>query len=172
MEAAADVALRHRQIDPTSALLAGYFPKHMVEERDHELWLLDDLAALGIDKRRVLDRVPNRAIASMVGAQYYWIFHAHPVALLGFFAVLEGHPPTIEHLRTVQRRTGLPAEAFRMLTYHADVDQEHAEELYALLDRLPLSDWHTELVGVSALHTIAMLKMFFEGLVASEAVRG
>ena len=27
--------------------------------------------------------------AALVGAQYYWIFHAHPVSLLGYLAVLE-----------------------------------------------------------------------------------
>jgi hypothetical protein len=172
MEAAIRVVQQSCETDPIGALLAEYFPKHIVDERDHENWLLDDLEAVGLDRRSVLQRVPNRTIASMVGAQYYWIFHAHPVALLGFFAVLEGHPPTVDHLRTVQRRTGLPAEAFRMLTYHAQVDREHADDLYALLDRLPLSDRHTELVGVSALHTMAMLKTFFEGLVGADSHRG
>jgi hypothetical protein len=172
MEAARQVVQRSRETDPISALLAEYFPKHIIEEKEHEDWLLDDLAALGLDRRSVLERVPNRIIASMVGAQYYWISHAHPVALLGFFAVLEGHPPTADHLRAVQRRTGLPADAFRMLTYHAEVDKEHADDLYALLDRLPLSDRQTELVGVSALHTIAMLQAFFEGLVGADSRGG
>jgi len=155
----------HRQTDPVCAQLAGYFPKHMAEESEHEEWLLRDLEAIGIKRVEVLARLPNRAIAGMVGAQYYWILHAHPVALLGFFAVLEGHPPEVEHLLDVERRTALPAEAFRMLTYHAEVDQAHADELFALLDRLPLDVSHVELIGMSAFHTLAMLKVFFESLI-------
>jgi hypothetical protein len=164
MEAAIQQTERHHT-DPVCAQLAGYFPKHIAEESEHEEWLLRDLEAIGINRLDVRARLPNRAIAGMVGAQYYWILHAHPVALLGFFAVLEGHPPDVDHLLDVERRTALPAEAFRMLTYHATVDQTHADELFALLDRLPLDALHVELIGMSALHTLDMLKVFFESLI-------
>jgi hypothetical protein len=156
---------KHHHGDPICAHLADYFPKHIVEEADHEEWLLRDLEALGVNREDVRARPPNRAIAGMVGAQYYWILHTHPVALLGFFAVLEGHPPEVEHLLDIERRTALPAEAFRMLKYHAVADQGHAGELFALLDRLPLGLFHVELIGISALHTLAMLKIFFESLI-------
>ena len=32
--------------------------------------------------------------AALVGAQYYWIRHVHPVALLGYVMLLEGYPPS------------------------------------------------------------------------------
>lgn len=164
MEAAIAIAGRKGDADPICAELTRYFSQHIAEERGHEEWLLQDLEAIGIDRRDVFARVPNRFIAGIAGAQYYWIFHAHPVALLGFFAVLEGNPPVVDDLAVIQHQTGLPPDAFRMLKYHAEVDKAHADDLYSLLDSLPLRVFHTELLGVSALHTVGMLQLFFESL--------
>lgn len=164
MEAALDEAGRRESADAVCAGLCRYLPAHIAEERDHDDWLLSDLEHVGYSRQAVLDRVPHPAIAGMVGAQYYWIKHAHPVALLGFFAVLEGNPPVAEDLREIQRRTRLPDEAFRMLHDHAALDEQHAAELFAVLDGLPLTRVATELIGTSALHTIAMLRTFFDAL--------
>jgi hypothetical protein len=162
MRTAAHVALTGG--DALCPRLAAYFQQHIEEELEHDEWLLDDLAAIGYPRHVVLDRLPKPAVAGLVGAQYYWIFHAHPVALLGFFAVLEGHPPRIDHLDTLERETGLPRAAFRMLRHHAELDGDHADELFALVDDLPLIDRHRELLGLSALHTIAMVRLLFDGL--------
>jgi hypothetical protein len=164
MEAAITVAGRRSDTDPICARLVPYFLQHIEEERGHEEWLLQDLEAVGVGRNDVFGCVPNATIAGIAGAQYYWIFHVHPVALLGFFAVLEGNPPVTADLMAIQERTGLPAAAFRMLRYHAEVDLAHAADIYSLLDSLPLSTLHTQLVGISALHTLAMLESFFHNL--------
>jgi hypothetical protein len=51
-----------------------------------------------------------------------------------------------------------------MLHDHAALDEQHAAELFAVLDSLPLTRGATELIGTSALHTIAMLRTFFDAL--------
>lgn len=166
---AAITGLERRGGDRLDLELADYLRQHADEEADHENWLLDDLASLGFDRDQVRARHGPPAIVALVGAQYYWIHHAHPVALLGFFAVLEGHPPTLSHLDQVERRTGLPASAFRMLRRHAELDVGHRDELYALIDSLPLEPAHTGLLGVSALHTIGALGELFRWLADLEA---
>jgi hypothetical protein len=171
METAARMAERGRRTDPVCAALGEYLVQHIEEERDHEEWLLQDLEALGLEREDVLSRIPRPTIAAMVGAQYYWILHVHPVALLGFFAVLEGHPPTVAHLAEIERRTGLPPNAFRMLRHHAVLDVAHADELFARLDALPLSPRLVDLVGTSALQTMAALALFFDDLTARLADR-
>lgn len=149
-------------------LLHDYLEQHIDEEADHEEWLLQDLEVLGIQRDTVLAHPGVPAIASLVGAQYYWIHHGHPIALLGFFAVLEGHPPTLEHLEDVRRRTGLSRDAFRMLQHHAELDVVHADELFSLIDRLPLEHSHVELLGISAFHTIGALGDLFRSLVTGD----
>jgi hypothetical protein len=147
--------------------LIEYLEQHAAEEAEHEEWLLQDLVALGINREATLRAYGATAIASLVGAQYYWIRHAHPVALLGCFAVLEGHPPTLIQLDDAQRRTGLPAEGFRMLRQHATLDVHHGAELFDLIDRLPLDADLAGLLSVSAVHTMGALAEMFGSLLAT-----
>ena len=72
-------------------------------------------------------------MASLVGSQYYWIFHTHPVALLGYIAVLEGNPAPIEFLNEVVERTGLPRAAFGSMFKHAALDLQHRNDLDEVL---------------------------------------
>jgi hypothetical protein len=137
--------------DPLCEELASYLAEHEDEERDHDEWLLDDLEVLGLDRSAILRRPPSPTIAAAVGAQYYWILHYHPVALLGYIAVLEGYPPSPALVDELVSRTGHPEAAFRTLRAHAELDPGHRDELDRLLDRLPLTAEHSEVVGLSAL---------------------
>lgn len=154
--------------DRVAALLADYYAVHYEEEKDHAAWLVADLVALGIDRRQIESRPTPGSVASMVGAQYLWTLQDHPVAPLGFFAVLEGFPPSISELDAIQARTGLPSEAFRFLAAHAEIDPRHAADIYRLLDELPLDDGQLSLVGLSALHTMSSLASIFDELLSSE----
>ena len=79
--------------DLVAKRLADYLSKHISEEQGHDEWLLEDMEVLGIERKAVLKRVPIPTATALAGTQYYWIFHVHPVALLGFLAVMEGSPP-------------------------------------------------------------------------------
>lgn len=162
MERAAQrAALMARHGDPLGAPLAAYLHDHIREEAEHDSWLLDDLTAAGSGPQAALDPVPPPLVASLAGAQYYWIEHHHPVALLGYIAVLEGHAPASGLAPRLARLTGLPAPAFRTVHEHARLDDGHTGELYALLDRLPLSRGHEAAIAVSALHTTDALTQLF-----------
>ena len=146
--------------------LVEYLDCHMVEGYYYDEWLFVDLESLGVPRDDVVRRPAPPAIAAAVGAQYYWIQHAHPCALLGFFAVLEGHPPTLEHLDDVQSRRALPESAFRMLGHHAELDAVHAADLFAFVDGLPLEPWQGALIGTSALHTLGAFHDMFNDLLS------
>ena len=92
-------------------------------------------------------------MASLVGAQYYWVLHHHPIALLGYIALLEGNPPSPDSIDDLQTRTGLPASAFRTMRLHATADPDHTEALDRFIDDLPLDDDQESLIAVSAAHT-------------------
>jgi hypothetical protein len=143
--------------DPVSAALAPYFDEHIPEERDHDEWLLDDLDVIGKDRWSILTRPPSPTVAAAVGAQYYWIFHYHPVALLGYIAVLEGYPPTIELLNDLADRTGYSRAAFRTLIAHAELDPGHRGDLDTLLDALPLTQEQSTVMGLSAISSVQIL---------------
>jgi Iron-containing redox enzyme len=157
METAHERAVELAGTDPVSALLAPYLEEHIPEERDHDEWLLEDLEVLGHDRASILARPPSPTVAAAVGAQYYWILHYHPVALLGYIGVLEGYPPSTEMLDDLVERTGHSRAAFRTLIAHAELDPGHRDELDALLDRLPLTREQSTVMGLSAISSIQTL---------------
>lgn len=167
MEAAAEAAEARAPEDAAGAPLAAYYRHHAREEAGHDDWLLDDLEMLGVERREVLTRLPSTWVASLIGAHYYWIHHVHPVALLGYLAVLEGNPPNLGMLESIQRTTGLPREAFRTLIKHAHLDPHHRDDLNAHIDRLPLTDEQSHLLTLSAFHTVELVTRAFEEILSS-----
>jgi Iron-containing redox enzyme len=154
--------------DPLAAKTAEYLKQHIAEESHHDEWLLDDLVASGMDRATVLRRSPSASVARLVGAQYCWIRHAHPAALFGYLAVIEGNPPLAEHLDEIQLQTGYPPEVFRCLHLHAADDVAHLRELKATITELPLSNGDAALISMSAFATLQGLISIFEELMARE----
>ena len=154
--------------DPVAAGVAAYLESHVDEERGHDEWVLQDLEATGFDRDEPLRRIPPPAVAALVGSQYYWIRHHHPVALLGHIAVVEGYPPSVSLAQTLEQRTGFGPDAFRSLARHSMLDIHHRDEFLDALDALPLRREHEELVGVSALHTVRGLIEIFELIIERE----
>jgi hypothetical protein len=88
---------------------------------------------------------------------YYWSLHAHPVAVLGYCAVLEGYPPSRSFIEQMVQATGFPEEAFGTLRHHSTIDVEHGGEIFDLIDQLPLSSRLEGVIGMTALQTADLL---------------
>jgi hypothetical protein len=142
--------------DPLRAPLAAYLEEHVDEELNHDDGLLDDLESLGLSRAEVLARMPSACVAALVGAQYYWIHHHHPVAFLGYIALMEGYPPTAELIETLAERTGYPPEAFRTFDQHAELDPGHKDHLDRTLDALPLTEEQEAMIATSASTTAVL----------------
>jgi hypothetical protein len=165
MEAAIGRARTMASIDPVAEGVCAYLARHVEEERYHDDWLLDDLELMGVSRELVLTRIPSPTIASLAGSQYYWALYCHPVALLGYFAFMEGWPPTAELVEDLIRRTGFPREAFRTVAEHGELDPGHRDELDRTIDSLPLSPDHEVLLGLSAISTADLLTRSLEEVV-------
>ena len=152
MQAARSQALQLSPSDPLRQLLVDYLTQHIDEERDHDEWALEDLGSIGLSRQDILDRIPSPATAAFVGSQYYWIHHYHPVGLLGYISVLESDPGTPEVYDDLEFRTGLPKTLFRTYRMHGELDPQHAEELSAFIDSLPLTTKQMSLIGISAMN--------------------
>lgn len=154
METAIESARLRGTHDKLAVALVEYFTQHIEEERGHDAWLLEDFEATGGDRRDVVGRIPPPSVAGLVGAQYYWIRHHHPVALLGHIAAIECHHPPTGFARQLAAQTGYPPSAFRAIQRHEVLDIAHSRELFQLVDTLPLEASHESMIGVSALHTL------------------
>ncbi|MFF4248714.1 iron-containing redox enzyme family protein [Streptomyces sp. NPDC001822] len=143
-----------RQGDPVADMLGRYLSKHIREEYGHDQWVADDLVVAGGTPAELWSAVPGPAVASLVGSQYYWLRHVHPIALVGHIAVLEGNPPGPGLAADLASRTGLPEDAFRTIARHSHLDVQHRDDVLRLVDRLPLDAAQEDLLGLSALHTL------------------
>jgi hypothetical protein len=146
--------------------MVPYLVHHIPEERGHDDWLLEDMRALGLDAAEVVRQPPSPLVAELVGAQYYWINHCHPVGLLGYIAVIEGYPPDVAAVTELTNRSGYPKEAFRTFLKHAHLDPRHRDDLNHLLDRLPLEPEHVSVVGISALRTVYLFGRLMQEVLA------
>ena len=162
INAAAESAEGRAETDPVCRKVAAYYRLHAREEMHHDDWLLEDLTSMGMERAEVLRRLPSPAVASLVGAQYYWALHVHPVSLLGYLAVLEGNPPSLKQLGELRTKRGIPAKGLRTMVKHARLDPHHRDEIFAQIDELPLTETLSELIAHSVFHTIEQISQAFQ----------
>jgi hypothetical protein len=143
--------------DPVAAGMVDWLDVHIREERDHDSWLLGDWAAAGGDAGELSAALGSPAVAAMIGSVYYWVFHAHPAAVLGYCAIVEGAPPSDRFISDLQARTGYPSAAFDTLRHHSAVDVDHGGEVFHMIDTLPLPSRLESLIGMTALQTLEYL---------------
>lgn len=153
--------------DPVARALAGYLDVHLREELGHDQWLLDDIGTLGIEEQEVLGAQPCAASVALVGAQYFWMMHLHPVAIMGYLILMEGYAPLVSQLEDIRVRSGAPESAFRCLRRHAEDDPAHLADLNSTLDRMSLSVDQARAVGMCAFAAIEGLAAMFEELMES-----
>ncbi|THK38981.1 hypothetical protein EHS39_05225 [Ensifer sp. MPMI2T] len=133
--------------------LGKYYRHHISEEQHHDTWALEDLETTGCDPQGILSITPSVEVARLVGTQYYWVQHHHPLMLLGYIAVLEAFPPADSRIDEIRDRSGLPESTFRTLRIHGDLDPTHSAEIDQTFNALPLDHNHLAMVGLSVLHS-------------------
>lgn len=143
--------------DPLAKSLASYLSRHIEEEQNHDVWVLEDLENAGFDPQTAVNQMPSDSVAQLVGAQYYWILHHHPLTILGYIMVLEAFPPTSSRTDAIRDSSGVPDRAFRTLRVHGELDPQHSAELDEFIDSLPLEEAHVNMIGVSIVNTALCL---------------
>jgi len=142
--------------------LTGYLRRHIAEETDHDTWFLDDLEAFGLAKEDIKRRMPPPNMAAMVGSQYYWIRHHHPVSILGYLACLEINHPTVEYVESLINSSNLPAKGFDTFMEHAKLDVHHKNDIIDMINNLPLTEELYQMIEMSAFQTYRYVALVME----------
>lgn len=148
--------------DPISAPLIKYMKRHIAEEMNHDEWYVNDLEILGIPREDVFSRIPTPNVAALVGSQYYWLKHHHPVAFMGYIACLEVYHPTVEYVEELIAKSGLPAKGFSTFMEHAVIDANHSKDIINTLNSLPLTEEQYQMVELSAFQAFRYVSLVME----------
>jgi pyrroloquinoline quinone (PQQ) biosynthesis protein C len=118
--------------------LQRYIVGYINEERGHEQWISDDLAATGADAPALLSAGPSLATELMVSYAYDTIGRGNPVGFFGMVFVLEGTSVALatHAAQIIQQELGLPRSALRYLRSHGSLDQEHIGTYEEIVNRL------------------------------------
>ena len=112
--------------------------EYIEEERGHDRWILNDIAACGADSAAVEAGEPNFYTEVMVSYAWDSVMRGNPASFVGMVLVLEG---TSVNLATpmaqlIRQRLQLPEQAMSYLTSHGSLDQEHIQFFAKLMDQL------------------------------------
>jgi hypothetical protein len=111
--------------------------EYIEEEVGHEEWILDDIRACGSDADAARDAAPAPATELMVAYAYDTVLRCNPLGLFGMVFVLETTSAALAShaAEAIQGRLQLPKNAFRYLSSHGSLDQEHIQFFQSLVNR-------------------------------------
>ena len=112
--------------------------EYIEEEMGHQEWILDDIAACGVDRDAAEYSEPSIATELMVSYAYDTIARGNPVGFFGMVLVLEGTSVALatRAAESIETSLGLPRNAFSYLRSHGDLDIGHVDFYEGLMNRL------------------------------------
>lgn len=112
--------------------------EYIEEEKGHEEWILNDIAAAGGDKEAARAATPNLETQVLVAYNYDYIARKNPVGFLGMVFMLESTSTQIANMGAdaVKTKLGLPQSAFTYLYSHGALDIEHLKFFEALVNKI------------------------------------
>lgn len=112
--------------------------EYIEEEMGHQEWILNDLAACGVDKEAIRHSAPASATDLMVSYAYDAIRRKNPLCFFGMVFVLEGTSIALADnaAASIQSVLGLPKAAFSYLRSHGSLDQEHIVFFKELMNKI------------------------------------
>jgi pyrroloquinoline quinone (PQQ) biosynthesis protein C len=136
--------------NPVSAAAASRMPdalrdvryflyEHMHEESGHELWVLNDLEAVGVAPETTRAHAPSVHTLAMTGYNYWAAERRHPASALGMLYALEVIASVYGGPFSAAIRESLLLDGERGVSFissHATLDTEHMAELRDVINRI------------------------------------
>jgi pyrroloquinoline quinone (PQQ) biosynthesis protein C len=150
--------------------------ERIVEEKGHELWVLDDVQAVGGSLQAVRESPPSPPVQAMIGFNYYAAEREHPCSVLGMLYVLEviasvyGGKAADSIARAIGRESA--AGGFRFLSSHATMDADHMAQLNVLLKTIADPAAQAAVINSTRVNFHQFGQLFSEGGFVSHLVRG
>ncbi|MDX2505630.1 MAG: iron-containing redox enzyme family protein [Gammaproteobacteria bacterium] len=122
--------------------LRNAIAEYIEEELGHQEWILNDIAATGLNSEAVRFGKPHYTTELMVSYAYDMIMRINPVGFFGMVLVLEGTSVAMatNAAQKLQENLNLPDSAFSYLSSHGSLDLEHMGFYEALMNKVTDTD--------------------------------
>lgn len=141
--------------------------ERLEEERGHEMWVLEDLAAIGGDTTRVRASLPSDPVQCLLAFNYYCGERAHPCAVLGMLYCLEiiasAYASTIAQSIAKAIGRDVDGPGFKFLMSHSAMDQDHVAKLNVLVKSIEDATAQEAMVNATRVNFYQFGRMFHEG---------
>jgi hypothetical protein len=121
--------------------IQAYLLHHAEEEKDHWLWIIEDLKATGYQGEDPRTELPPSSCLRYITLNHF-VADKYPVARLGIAAVLEtiGAKFGRNSFMKIKEVLGLGAHQVKFFFGHGDTDVAHTADIFKLLAKANLSD--------------------------------
>ncbi len=125
--------------------------EYIDEEKGHEEWILNDIAAAGGDKETARHATPNLETQVLVAYNYDYIARKNPVGFLGMVFMLESTSTQIASngADAIMAGLKLPKTAFTYLYSHGALDIEHLKFFESLVNKIDDADDQAAIIEVA-----------------------
>ncbi len=112
--------------------------EYIEEEHGHQIWILNDIEAIGGDREAVFNSQPGMACDLLVSYAYDMITRKSPLGFLGMVHVLEGTSirAATTAAENIQKKLNLPDKAFSYLNSHGSLDIKHVNFFEGIVNRV------------------------------------
>ena len=137
------------------------------EEKGHEMWVLEDVEAVGGDVASVRANPPSAPVQAMIAFNYYGAERVHPCSVLGMLYMLEvvssvyGGRVSDSIARTLGR--DVDAGGFKVLSSHATMDVDHMASLNKLVKTIADPQAQRSIINATRINFYQFGLMFGEG---------
>jgi pyrroloquinoline quinone (PQQ) biosynthesis protein C len=147
--------------------LAEEFAHHAKGERGHEMWALDDLEVLGVERQQVIDSEPLPHTTALIAHKYFTVKEINPMAIVGLEYTMEGETAEggMALVNIIQETLGIGDDAMRFFIRHITVDSGHVEDDKELLNKYVVSDRDQKDVIRNARESLTLYAAMYNGLI-------
>jgi pyrroloquinoline quinone (PQQ) biosynthesis protein C len=137
------------------------------EEKSHEMWVLEDVEAVGGDVASVRSNPPSAPVQAMIAFNYYGAERVHPCSVLGMLYMLEvvssvyGGRVSDSIARALGRDVN--AGGFKFLSSHATMDVDHMASLNKLVKTIADPQAQGSIINSTRINFYQFGLMFGEG---------
>ena len=141
--------------------------ERLEEEKGHDLWVLEDVEAVGGDVAQIRANPPSAPVQCFLAFNYHCAERAHPCAILGMLYCLEiiasAYAATLSQSIAKTLGRDMDGPGFKFLLSHSAMDQDHVAKLNVLMKTIDDPAAQEAIINATRVNFYQFGRMFYEG---------